>query len=302
MTRLRVLVPVLVLCLFAAGCSEPTEEPTRSAGEADENGSAGGGKKGDKEGGKKDRADKDDKKKDGSADGEENVEADGGEGTEEGDDGLTEGSGEDDNSSAVYPAAGNYSYSQNGYEEFCNGPQCDRHALPRSQPVRITHQDAGADAAVIVMEMQSSDNRLTRSTMRFSRAGAVITKVYVRFAYEGFVFEETYTPKPPVEALRFPLETGASWRGSWKDSTSGDYAIRVLEREAVEVGGRTVQAFRVETITDFRGQFNGRSKIETWIDPATKAIVQTDGVLNVNSAFGRYSTSFSTQLASGPGY
>ena len=60
------------------------------------------------------------------------------------------------------------------------------------------------------------------------------------------------------------------------------------------MGGRSVQAFRYETFTEFRGQFDGRSKVTSWIDPATKAIVKTRGVLNVTSAFGRYSTSFAT--------
>jgi hypothetical protein len=152
------------------------------------------------------------------------------------------------------------------------------------------------------MEVRSSDNRIARSTTRYSREAALITKVYVRFAYEGFVFEETYTPEPPVQSLRFPLTPGASWKGSWEDSTSGDYEVQVFERESLEVGGRSVQAYRIQTFTDFRGQFQGRSKIETWIDPATKAIVKTRGVLNVTSAFGRYSTSFGTQLRSGPGY
>ncbi|MDQ3941319.1 MAG: hypothetical protein M3238_08215 [Actinomycetota bacterium] len=210
--------------------------------------------------------------------------------------------GEDDRSSALFPAAGSYAYSQSGYEEFCQAATCDRQDLPARQPVAVSHAATGPDSGVVVTEIEASDNRLLRTRTRYDRAHALVTKVYVRFAYEGFTFEETYTPKPPVDSLRFPLRRGAAWSGSWRDSTSGDYRVEVFAPSSVDVGGRSVRAFRVQTFTAFRGQFSGRSKIDTWIDPATKAIVRTRGVLNVTSAFGRYSTSFATRLRSGPDY
>jgi hypothetical protein len=130
----------------------------------------------------------------------------------------------------------------------------------------------------------------------------VITKVYVHFSYSGVEFDNTYTPDPPVEALRFPLETGASWSGSWKADTSGEYQVGIGKKETISIGGKRVQAFKIVTSTDFHGQFEGRSRINAWIDPRTQAIVKTDGVLNVTSTFGRYSTVFHTQLRSAPGY
>ena len=299
MTSRRISIVVVVALLTIAACS-PSERPATAPSENQDDAAGGGTKTPEKKG---EDATGDDKK-DGEGETPEGTgsgaETDGSEGSDGSDD-LTEGSGEDDHSSAAYPAAGTYSYRQKGFEEFCQGASCERERLPARQPVTIETENAGPDQATVEIEIKSG-SRTVRSTTRFDRAHALITKVYVRFAYSGFNFEETYTPEPPVDSLRFPLTAGESWSGSWRDSTSGDYRVAVFDKETLQVGGRSVQAFHYQTFTDFRGQFSGRSKVDTWIDPATKAIVKTDGVLNVTSAFGRYSTSFKTELRSGPEY
>ena len=300
MTYRRLSALLLALLLAVAACSTPESPSTTDAAPTD---GATDAEKDDKAGGKSDeKKGSGGKKESPGSDGKggDDTEADGSEG-DEGSDGLTEGSNEDDNSSAAYPAAGSYTFSQRGYEEFCQGTNCERQQLPPRQPVSISTEQESSDGAIVVTEIRAG-NRTLRTTTRFTPEHALITKVYVRFAYSAFTFEENYSPEPPVDSLRFPITAGESWKGTWKDSTSGDYEIEVFEKETVSVGGRSVQAFRVQTFTNFRGQFNGRSKVETWIDPATKAIVKTRGVLNVTSAFGRYSTSFATQLQSGPGY
>jgi hypothetical protein len=92
------------------------------------------------------------------------------------------------------------------------------------------------------------------------------------------------------------------WSGEWKDKTSGDYSISIGDRENVSVNGQTVRAYRIETETNFRGQFDGRSVATVWLDPRTKSVLKSQGKMDVKSAFGRYNTEYSTMLASGPGY
>lgn len=204
---------------------------------------------------------------------------------------------------AAYPASGTYTFSQSGYEEFCNNAgQCDKDRLPPRQPTSITYESADDDSALVVAEQEQSNSRLTRTWTRFDRSGAHITKMYVRFNYTGFTFERTYEPKPPVEALRFPVAAGESWSGEWRASTSGSYSVKVGRKTSLDVNGRTVSAYPVETNTEFRGDFEGKSRITAYIDPKTKAIVATDGVLNVTSNFGRYTTVFETKLVKGPRY
>jgi hypothetical protein len=209
---------------------------------------------------------------------------------------------EDDNSSSYYPAAGIYAYAQSGYEEFCDASRCEREDLPPTQEVKTSYQQSAGASVTVVTEARGSDSRLTRTTTKHSRDQALITNVRVKFNYEGFEFDNSYQPDPPVEAIRFPLDNGMSWTGSWRDSTSGDYSIRVGPLEEVDVGGRAVQAFQVHTKTTFRGEFEGDADVRIWIDPATAATVKMSGELHLKSMFGSYNSEFSGTLRSGPGY
>lgn len=202
---------------------------------------------------------------------------------------------------ALYPAPGTYAYSQSGFEQFCT-TSCEREALPKTQRVSNSVKSRSRRSAVIVSEAQASSNRVMRTTSTFARNGARVTEVYVRFAYRGFAFTNTYRPQPPVESLRFPLQTGDTWSGQWRARVSGDYRVAVEGYETVTAGGRRVKAAKLDTTTHFRGEFEGSAHITIWLDPETKAVVQTAGNLDVKSAFGRYVTGFQTRLSSGPGY
>ena len=306
---------LLFALMVLASCSEggtgaPSVAPT---GEANEDVAAEDkAKKGDKETKPKDRDDQGTKKKPGARNSDEpkgnedtSDDASGG-GTGDGGgrprNAFNDSGNEDDGSSAAYPAPGGYVFAQSGFEKFCAGGSCERHGLAKRQTVRISVTARSGNGATVVSETSSSDDRVLRTTTDYTADGALITDVYTRLTYQGFAFENDYRPAPPVESLRFPLQDGASWRGSWKDSTSGDYSVQVFGPTSVTVGGRAVRAFQVATTTQFRGEFNGEAKTLAWIDPATKAVVKISGSADLNSTYGRYVTEFSNALRSGPGY
>jgi hypothetical protein len=215
---------------------------------------------------------------------------------------LGEPSGEDDHSSAVYPAAGVYAYDQSGSERFCQAASCSSEPLPPREEVRVTLRAAGENGAVVVSETSSSRDRVLRTTATFSRERALVTDVYSKLVYRGFAIENSYHPDPPVLALRLPLEQGDSWSGRWRDSTSGTYSMSVLGTESIQVGGASVGAVKVSSVMTFSGEFRGEAKTLTWVDPATKATVKTSGSVEMRSAYGRYEVDFSNRLLSGPGY
>lgn len=218
------------------------------------------------------------------------------------DDAYTEGPAEDDHSSALFTAAGEYVYQQSGYERFCDAATCEREELPARQSVNVSVKRRTSQSAVVVAEARASDNRMMRTTTRFTRRLASVTDVYARFSYQGFTFENSYRPDPPVESLRFPLSGGQSWAGRWRDSTSGTYNFKVTGREQVEVDGRAVQAFKIAYEMTFSGEFDGSSQGTVWVDPATRVAVATRGRLDLRSSFGRYTTEGASHLTSGPRY
>lgn len=305
---MRNIALALVLSLALVSCSEPSE-PNAAPDEAaapTEAGSPGGGKdgagKGD-DGGKGKGSDGNAKKKNvgapGSGSGKGGAGGGGGGGS---DNPYTEGPGEDDGSSALFTAAGDYVYEQSGYERFCSTTSCERQDLPARQSLTVTVKERSADSATVVTEAQASDNRLMRTTTRFTRSVAAVTDVYARFTYQGFTFENSYQPQPPVESLRLPLADGKAWSGRWRDSTSGTYRFEVVGREEIEVSGGAVQAFKIVYEMTFKGEFDGSSSGTVWVDPATKVPVSASGKLDLRSAFGRYTTEGSTRLVSGPRY
>ncbi|MDQ3958462.1 MAG: hypothetical protein M3273_09095, partial [Actinomycetota bacterium] len=204
--------------------------------------------------------------------------------------------------SALYPGEGDFVYDQKGWEKFCQGPSCDRRPLPDSQTVAATIESRSDAAATIVAEARSSERQKMTTTTRYSRGEIEITKVVIDFTYGSFNFSQTYEPRPPVESFVFPLSVGKKWSGEWEAQTSGDYRMSVEGRDDVAVGDATARAFRVDTVTNFRGEFSGRAQITVWLDPATRTIVRTDGDIAVASSFGEYTSSFRTTLRSGPGY
>ncbi|MGH2693702.1 MAG: hypothetical protein ACRDJJ_02690 [Actinomycetota bacterium] len=292
--RRRVVVLVSV-ALVAAGCSDP-QTPTAGAPEEAPSPRArppedGGAKRYGKR--SRDRSAREGKKR------ERKERAPGSDGERSGP--SREDAGGRDRV-ALFPAAGDYVYDQNGTERFCQSGACDERDLPDTQRVRTSVKRRSDAAAVIVSEAQVSQSRFSRTTIRFARDAAFITQVHARFSYGAFEFQNTYHPRPPVESLRFPLRVGMEWSGSWKDDVSGSYEIRVVRRVRMRVGRSEVDAFQLGSRTQFRGDFEGESIITLWVDPRTKAVVRTDGRMRLRSAFGTYETEFVTALRSAPVY
>ncbi len=294
-TRLLIALFTALLMLIACGPDAPTSAEGPAAEETEGDGDAA-------------QNEDDDSKSDSDGKGQGKRAAGTGEGTEN-DDGtrVAGGSdggegGEDDGSSSWYPQQGIYTYAQRGWEEFCDATSCDKQDLPPTQEIKTTYKEHSADAVVVVTEAEASDNRFVRTTTRHTPGGAFVTNVYIKFSYQNTSFNNSYEPEPPVEVLRLPLESGMRWSGEWSDRTSGDYEIEVGSRETIKVGGRSVQAFPLHSVTHFRGDFDGTSTVTVWIDPATAAAVKTKGGIDVDSFFGTYRSEFTATLRDGPAY
>lgn len=200
-----------------------------------------------------------------------------------------------------YPAAGRYRYGQSGYEEYCRAT-CTREDLPPTRTIDISYKKRNARRATLISDERISSSRSSETTIKITRDSARITRARVRFQDEGFRYENTYRPKPPIESLRFPLRVKRSWSGRWEADTSGRYEIDIMGRDAVAVGGRRVNAFRLDTVTLFSGEFEGRAEVTVWIDPDTTMVVRSSGRLEIESVFGSFESEFETTLDAGPGY
>lgn len=223
------------------------------------------------------------------------------------DDSSGSGGGNDSSTSssapaaAPYPAAGDYVYAQRGSESFCDpAGNCDTRDLPPTQKIASSFEHRSDDEADVIQEARSSDGRDVRTSLHFTPEAAFITDVYYKLDYRGFTVSEEYAPDPPVPSIRFPLERGKSWSATWDADTSGDYHATVGAPQEISVGGRSVRAYRIETLTHFRGEYKGKASVVVWFDPESKAIVKTSGALSLSASYGSYRTAFETTLRSAP--
>jgi hypothetical protein len=211
--------------------------------------------------------------------------------------------GGQDSLTAPYPRAGDSVYSQKGTEAFCDpAGNCEQDDLPPTQTVSTSLRQRRAAEGVVVQEARMSDGRYVRTTLHFTPKAAFVTDVYYKLVYQGFDITEEYAPDPPVPSIRFPLAAGKSWTAEWSADTSGDYRARVTGAETIPVGGTSVRAYRIETLAHFRGEYRGKASVVIWVDPATRAIVQTNGAMELKASYGGYNTTFETRLKSAPGY
>lgn len=291
----RALAGAAVLLLLLGACSDPQgTEPGEAAATADAEDGSGPGTGGDDEdttaqGGSKNGSGKGGDAKGGSKPGGGgNDGGSGGAGPRGSGGGGKPGFAGGGGGSGGYFAAGEYVYDQQGFERFCQGPRCSKEKLPDTATITATYESD----SVIVTEARSSDQQTITTTTRHTSGQALITKVVIDFAYGSFNFSQTYEPQPPIESLSFPLEVGKTWRGRWKAQTSGDYRM--------EVTGVSDGVYRIESVTNFRGDFSGRAQATIWVDGRTRAIVRTDGDVAVASRFGEYTSSFETSLRSAP--
>ncbi len=299
MRSARSIAAIAALLFLLGGCSDPQgTEPGEAAASAEPgddatDGSGGGGKNG---AGKKGDGGSGKPKNGG---GDTNGSGGGDNGSGGGGDGSDGGGGD---TSRAYPAAGEYTYAQNGFEEFCQGPSCEKRQLPETQTVNVSYTDSTATTATVVTKTVSSEGQTLTTTTRYTPEGAYITKVVVDFSYGSFDFSQTYEPQPAVEALQFPLKAGQRWSGTWKARTSGDYKMRVTAVENFEIDDDPTKVYKISSVTNFKGDFTGRAQTTLWLDWKTKSLIKTDGKIAVASGLGEYTSNFDTLIQYGPGY
>ena len=195
------------------------------------------------------------------------------------------------------PRSGRFRYAQSGWEEFCAGP-CRRHDLPPAHTVDASVARVGSGKLRVVTESKSSEDRSVRTTSLLSSGALEVTEVVLRYG----TMSERYEPDPPVRSLRLPLTVGDTWSSSWTADTSGRLDVRVLGKDSLQVDGRRVETFRLDTVTTLRGDFRGTLTSIVWVDPDTATTVRTSGRARLRTDYGRFSSNFETMLLEGPGY
>ncbi|HSJ74064.1 MAG TPA: hypothetical protein VK904_07080 [Miltoncostaeaceae bacterium] len=168
------------------------------------------------------------------------------------------------------PGPGVYEYAVTGSEQLSRGPVDIDRALPAVAPMLVRHQDGGYDTDV---RYSDGHTELSRYELRPQGAFVTFARTVVKTPVSTTTRDREWTPN----LLRLPIapKVGETWGGPF---TAGDLELQieneVLRRETVDVGGRPVSAFVIESRQDITGEYTG-SRTETfWYAPARGLVVR----------------------------
>ena len=168
------------------------------------------------------------------------------------------------------PAPGVYEYTVSGSEQLSRGPVDIDRALPAVAPMLIRHADGGYETD---LRYSDSHTELSRYEVRPQGAFVTFARTVVKTPVTTTTRDREWTPN----LLRLPLrpEVGETWGGPF---TAGDLQLQieneVLRREPVDVGGRPVNAFVIESRQEITGEYTGRRTETFWYAPAQALVVR----------------------------
>jgi hypothetical protein len=157
------------------------------------------------------------------------------------------------------PAAGVYTYRQDGSEKGGVGPAHISRDLPEEARYVVTKAEGGYRA-----QLSMSQEHIEGVTVRVGAAGSREVARRTKVTFLGFGRDDRRVLRPAPLWLPRKLAVGRTWGGSYR---AGDlpvtYRSRVLRRDAVEVDGRrwAVWVVRSESTT---GGVHPGDRTDTW--------------------------------------
>lgn len=162
------------------------------------------------------------------------------------------------------PAPGVYTYLQSGREEGALGPASISRNLPSEARYVITPVDGGYEEELALAKEHVEAVRFAPVAGGGRRA--VWRRTDITFVGVGRDDRRDLVP-PPVDRPA-DLAVGDEWTARYR---AGDLPVvarsRVLRRETVDVGGRTVSALVIRTVGDTGGVHPGRRVDTVWWSP-----------------------------------
>lgn len=157
------------------------------------------------------------------------------------------------------PAAGVYTYRQEGSERGGAGPAHISRDLPGEARYVVTKAEGGYRA-----QLSMSQEHIEGVTVRVGEAGSREIARRTKVTFLGFGRDDRRALRPPPLRLPATLTAGRTWGGSY---TAGDlpvtYRSRVLRRDAVEVDGRRWAVWVVRSESRTGGVHPGE-RTDTW--------------------------------------
>ncbi len=114
--------------------------------------------------------------------------------------------------------------------------------------------------------------------MTIDQQGVFNHRYLVELEFGGIPDKFDIRQVPPMQLARFPIALDDNWKGSWKDpnkTADGNYTVRVVGKEELNIGGKTVRTWKITATTELLGPRTfGRADLTLWYFAEKNLIVQ----------------------------
>ncbi len=173
----------------------------------------------------------------------------------------------------AFPVAGSYGLEVAGSENVKFGPFsfCGREFPVETKLVvaPAEGEPAGSYNFDVRLFPDAAGQHDERHIYRYGRAGVTQNFESATVTCSG-VRQSSEVSYVPVQArVKFPLKVGTTWAGKGGDAERTEsYTTEVTGTEALTLGGREVEAYVVETTSEFTGSEKGTRVQRWWYAPA----------------------------------
>ncbi len=195
------------------------------------------------------------------------------------------------------PAEGVYSYDTSGHERL-DALGGARHEYPDQTTLTITHGGCG-----LRERWQPLDGRYDERSV----CATATTHAIEWYESSRSFFGQTDTRRLTCDAGAVAFSTdapvGTEYRHRCTDpDTDARNVVTVLADEDLVIGGRTVRARRIRSVSDVTGDSRAHSEIDSWVHPETgltlRRVSLLDGTSTGPSGDVRYHEEYTMQLRS----
>lgn len=194
--------------------------------------------------------------------------------------------------------AGLYTFTTSGSTQI-SGPIKRAYKFPARTTLSVSGPSGGVQRAVRDLRDSDGNGRMTETRVRSASDGLHLEYLKNTSRFAGITDVREFTPKPPPLILRTGAPNGdhLSFTMSGSDVTVVT-TVDVLRREAVSIGGKTIQAIVIKITTDFSGDVSGHGEATNWLRPTDGLLLREDDYSEVQSGFAHVTSNYQAKLDS----
>jgi hypothetical protein len=192
--------------------------------------------------------------------------------------------------------AGTYTFATSGQTQI-SGAIKRTYQVPPRTTLAIGASSGGVQRSVRDMRDSDGNGRVTEMRVRTASDGLHLVYLKNTSRFAGVTDVREFTPSPAPLILRTGAPNGDRLSFTLEGSdVRVTTTVEVLRREAISIGGGSIQAVVIKIHSQFSGDVNGTDDATNWLRPSDGLLLREDSRSDVYAGFTRVRTDYSAKL------